>query len=211
MGRRVEACTSRAHEGKQHSSSPPAHGYTILGAPVSSPLPFFRVFFCCEHKATIAGIVVAFRGAVWAYQCIDCTRLLLKQEKRMEQWRGWAQAHEHRGSHPAAVASLPMVSGTQGGGVLDRDSSGTPRGLCDSCYRRRKLTARGMATGPPSCDPPHPTPPHPRGKAVSAPSSFLALMHTAALPPTRLPLRPPSASRGDVTAGSSVAAPRLCG
>jgi len=186
---------------EQRSFSPHVHGYALLVSPVSSPLFFFRFSSFCGNRATKAAIVVGFRGAVWAYQCIDCTSLLLKQEKGMEQWRGWARAHPS-GSPPAVVASMPVVSCKQGAGVLGGDANGTPRGLCDSIYRRLKRAARRMVTGRPPCAPPRPSPPHPGVQAVSSPPYSLGLIHSAEVPPKRLPPRPPSPSRGDATAGS---------
>jgi len=196
--------------GEQLSSSPPVHVYALVVSPVSSSLFFFHSSSYCGNRATIEDVVVAFRGTVWAYQCIDCTRLLLKHAKGMEQWRSWAQEYP-RGSPPAVVASLPVVSSKQGAGVLGIDANGTPRGLCDSCSLRRKRTARQKTTGPNPCAPPHPPPPHPGDQSVSAHRPSLGLIHAAELPSTRLPPLPPTPSRGDATAGSSLAPPRLCG
>jgi len=108
------------------------------------------------------------------------------------------------------VASLPVVSCKQGAGVLGEDANGTPRGLRDSCYRRRKRAASRVANGTPPCAPPHPFPPQKGGQAVSAPLPSVGLIPEAAAPPTRLPPNPPSPARGDATAGSSVAPPSLC-
>jgi len=81
-----------------------------------------------KHRATIPDIAQAFCGRIWAYQCVDCHRLLLKPTAGMAAWQEWPRTFP-LGSPPAVVARLPVVPSKQGEAYLGqghvRDPPGT--------------------------------------------------------------------------------------
>ena len=108
----------------------------------------------------------------------------------MDKWRGWAQSYP-RGSFPAVVANLPVVPCKQGAEELGRDGSGTPHGLCDTCFSNRRRTARREASSStPSASPYSPLLP------VGAPASVPTPLPNGGTscgskPPHTPTLRPP--------------------
>jgi len=105
------------------------------------PVPMYGSLSRDKHRAKITYIAQAFCGRIWAYQCVDFHRLLLKPTAGMAAWQEWARRFPP-GSPPAVVARLPAVPRKQGEAALGRDTTGTPRGLCDTCCARRKIAAR---------------------------------------------------------------------
>jgi len=165
----------------------------------SRTVPLYGSFSCDKHRATITDIAQAFGGRIWAYQCVDCHRLLLKPTAGMAAWQEWARTFPP-GSPSAVVARLPVVPSKQGEAALGKDTSGTPRGLCDTCCARRKRAARRKTALPVALSP-LPTAPSVAGGCVagSAPTHPALLSH---LPvndaPTRVSVVPTETTVGEV-------------
>jgi len=66
-GRRVR----HEHMAGTNAHPPPLSTYMLFWSPLCPPRGYsFVLFLFCENRATIANIVVEFRGTVWAYYCI---------------------------------------------------------------------------------------------------------------------------------------------
>jgi len=181
----------------------------------SRTVPLYGLFSCDKHRATIKDIAQAFRGRIWAYQCVDCHRLLLKPTAGMAAWQEWARTFP-LGSPPAVVARLLVVPSKQGEAAVGRDTSGTPRGLCDTCCARRKRAARGK-TALPAALSPLPTTLSVAGGCVaaSAPTYLALLSHLPANDaPTRVSVVPTETTVGGVACedcAASTLAARMSG
>jgi len=147
----------------------------FLGIPTCHFSFSFASWYYTARRATTADIVVAFKGTMWAYQSVDCTRLLLKPTKGMYTWRKWAQSLP-AGAPPAVVADIPVVIYKQGVEVLGRDASGCPRDLSETFNAGRKRAARHAAFVP------SPTPALPLRDAQGEPSSSADTPVDAVLP-----------------------------